>query len=68
MASGSPPALTILIIRHAEKAGEQWPGPGLTLEGVKDDKSLVVRGWQRPVPGPRYLAQSSVATTILSQT
>jgi hypothetical protein len=40
-------ALTILIIRHAEKPGESWPGPGLTLDGVPDKKSLVIRGWQR---------------------
>jgi hypothetical protein len=40
-------ALTILIIRHAEKPGESWPGPGLTAEGADDKKSLVVRGWQR---------------------
>lgn len=43
-------ALTILIIRHAEKPGDPkapWPGPGLTEEGASDDKSLVVRGWQR---------------------
>jgi hypothetical protein len=41
------PALTVLIIRHAEKPGESWPGPGLTPDGVPDKKSLVVRGWQR---------------------
>lgn len=40
-------ALTILIIRHAEKPGEAWPGPGLTKSGDPDDKSLVIRGWQR---------------------
>ena len=40
-------ALTILIIRHAEKPGEAWPGPGLTQDGVADKKSLVIRGWQR---------------------
>jgi len=40
-------ALTILIIRHAEKPGEAWPGPGLTADGAADDKSLVIRGWQR---------------------
>ena len=40
-------ALTILIIRHAEKPGESWPGPGLTPDGVPDKKSLVIRGWQR---------------------
>ena len=40
-------SLSILIIRHAEKTGEEWPGPGLTPEGLEDEKSLVVRGWQR---------------------
>jgi len=40
-------ALTLLIIRHAEKPGDAWPGPGLTEQGVADDKSLVIRGWQR---------------------
>jgi hypothetical protein len=40
-------ALTILIIRHAEKPDESWPGPGLTADGAGDKKSLVVRGWQR---------------------
>ncbi len=42
-----PSPLTILIIRHAEKHGEIWPGPGLTREGKEDDKSLVIRGWER---------------------
>jgi hypothetical protein len=40
-------ALIVLIIRHGEKTGEQWPGPGLTKHGKPDEKSLVVRGWQR---------------------
>jgi hypothetical protein len=40
-------SLTILIIRHAEKAGEAWPGPGLTPDGIEDKQSLVIRGWQR---------------------
>ena len=40
-------ALTILVIRHAEKPDETWPGPGLTDHGIEDDKSLVIRGWQR---------------------
>lgn len=40
-------ALTILIIRHAEKPGENWPGHGLSAEGQPDRKSLVIRGWQR---------------------
>jgi hypothetical protein len=40
-------ALTILIIRHAEKPGENWPGPGLTDKGEQDTESLVIRGWER---------------------
>jgi hypothetical protein len=40
-------ALTILLVRHAEKPGEDFPGPGLTPDGKKNDKSLVIRGWQR---------------------
>ncbi len=40
-------ALTLLIIRHAEKPNGDWPGPGLTNDGTQDDKSLVIRGWQR---------------------
>jgi hypothetical protein len=43
----SKPALSVLIIRHAEKPGGQWPGPGLTPDGQPDKKSLVIRGWQR---------------------
>jgi hypothetical protein len=39
--------LTILIIRHAEKPGEDWPGPGLSEDGQEDTESLVIRGWQR---------------------
>jgi hypothetical protein len=40
-------SLTVLIIRHAEKPSESSPCPGITADGVLDDKSLVVRGWQR---------------------
>jgi hypothetical protein len=42
-------ALTILLIRHAEKPDSDRPdlGPGLTAKGKEDDHSLVVRGWQR---------------------
>jgi hypothetical protein len=47
MSLDSPSPLTIFIIRHAEKQGEIWPGPGLTPEGSPDDKSLVIRGWER---------------------
>lgn len=40
-------ALSVLIIRHAEKPDKSWPGPGLTSQGSADPKSLVIRGWQR---------------------
>jgi hypothetical protein len=43
-------SLTILIIRHAEKPNDPkapWPGDGFTERGAVDDKSLVIRGWQR---------------------
>ena len=40
-------ALTVMLVRHGEKPGGAFPGPGTTPEGVEDDKSLVVRGWQR---------------------
>lgn len=46
-ALGQGAALTLLIIRHAEKPDKSWPGPGLTPEGSPDKKSLVIRGWQR---------------------
>jgi hypothetical protein len=36
-----------MIIRHGEKPGENWPGTGLTESGQPDDKSLVIRGWER---------------------
>ncbi|HEX4742907.1 MAG TPA: hypothetical protein VH353_16385 [Caulobacteraceae bacterium] len=40
-------SLTLMVIRHAEKPGEAWPGPGLTEAGETDPKSLVIRGWER---------------------
>ena len=40
-------ALTLFIIRHAEKPDDGWPGPGFTADGVSDTESLVLRGWQR---------------------
>ncbi|MBV8682547.1 MAG: histidine phosphatase family protein [Caulobacteraceae bacterium] len=40
-------ALTLMIIRHAEKPGQEWPGPGLTEKGEANEKSLVIRGWER---------------------
>ena len=43
-------ALTILLIRHAEKPEKPIDpkrGPGLTATGEEDKHSLVIRGWQR---------------------
>jgi hypothetical protein len=40
-------ALTLMIIRHAEKPDEGFSGSGYTEEGDEDTKSLVIRGWQR---------------------
>ncbi|GLS42861.1 histidine phosphatase family protein [Methylobacterium brachythecii] len=40
-------ALTIILARHAEKPQSGYPGPGTDVDGNDDDKSLVVRGWQR---------------------
>jgi hypothetical protein len=42
-------ALTVLVIRHAEKPdpGDPALGPGLTAAGTEDKHSLVIRGWQR---------------------
>lgn len=39
--------LILMVIRHAEKPGEAWPGPGLTHDGKRNDRSLVIRGWER---------------------
>jgi hypothetical protein len=42
-------ALTVLVIRHDEKPDPNNSdlGPGLTVKGVTDNHSLVIRGWQR---------------------
>jgi len=42
-------ALTVLVIRHAEKPDPNDPdlGPGLAATGMEDKHSLVIRGWQR---------------------
>jgi broad specificity phosphatase PhoE len=40
-------AQTLIMIRHAEKPGGKWPGPGFTEDGEEDEESLVIRGWQR---------------------
>jgi hypothetical protein len=40
-------SITLLIVRHAEKPIQNLPDPGLTIQGIEDKKSLIVRGWQR---------------------
>jgi hypothetical protein len=42
-------ALTLYIIRHAEKPDDKQPdlGPGLTHKGKPDPESLVIMGWER---------------------
>jgi hypothetical protein len=53
-------ALTILIIRHAEKPpkkeGDPDFGLGVTERGQVDDHSLAVRGWQRAGAWARLFA------------
>jgi len=42
-------ALTLYIIRHAEKPDDKQPdlGPGLTHKGNQNPESLVIMGWER---------------------
>ncbi|WP_158810886.1 histidine phosphatase family protein [Beijerinckia sp. L45] len=39
--------LTLIFVRHGEKPGSDFPGGGTSVDGTDDDKSLIVRGWQR---------------------
>ena len=55
-------ALTILLIRHAEKPDKNALGPGLTSEGIPDKKSLVVRGWQRAGAWAALFSNSCTST------
>jgi hypothetical protein len=48
---------TIMLIRHAEKPGQAWPGPGLTEAGATDPAGLVIRGWQRAGALARLFAE-----------
>ena len=50
MTPPAPVASTIMIIRHGEKPPEPPASPppfGVTPDGMQDDHSLSVRGWQR---------------------
>ena len=40
-------ALTVMIIRNAEKPDRSFAGSGFTENGDEDRESLVIRGWQR---------------------
>ena len=57
-------ALTIILVRHAEKPGREFPGPGLTADGTQSEESLVVRGCSGRAPGRRCSAPASAAATI----
>ncbi|WFU04533.1 histidine phosphatase family protein (plasmid) [Rhizobium sp. CB3171] len=46
----------IMIIRHAERPGENSTDLGVDLSGTQDDSSLIVRGWQRAGALVRFFA------------
>lgn len=56
-------ALTVLVIRHAEKPpekkGDPDLGPGISPKGEEDNHSLVIRGWQRAGAWAAVFALSS---------
>jgi hypothetical protein len=65
----TPVSPKIMVIRHAEKPGNDPPPHGVDTDGDHDDESLSVRGWQRagalavllaPAAGP--LQNSALAT------
>jgi hypothetical protein len=60
------PALTILIVRHAEKPDKAAPDPGLTLQGTEDKRSLVVEDGSAPEVGLRSLELVWAAMTTRS--
>jgi hypothetical protein len=41
-------AVTVLVIRHAEKPDRGWPGPGLTANGEKDEKRTLILNREKP--------------------
>lgn len=45
--SADPSALTLIVIRHAERPDNPSLGPGVTAQGQTDPLSLTVRGWER---------------------
>jgi hypothetical protein len=47
MSTTKTTASKIMIIRHAEKPPDNPPPDGITIDGVEDPESLIVRGWQR---------------------
>ena len=64
-------ALTLYIIRHAEKMDAKDPdstGPGFTHRGKQDDESLVIKGWERAGAWTAlFLAPGLVAPPIFSR-
>ncbi len=43
----SPTTTKIMIIRHAEKPPASGQPFGVTADGVQDEESLIIQGWQR---------------------
>jgi hypothetical protein len=43
----SPTTTKIMIIRHAEKPPASGAPFGVTADGVQDEESLIIEGWQR---------------------
>jgi len=74
-------AQKILMIRHAEKPVAGSLPNGVTADGVQDDHSLIVRGWQRagalamllasdtplPLARPQFVFAASGQTSAKSQ-
>lgn len=61
MSTPTPFASTIMIIRHGEKPPEPPASPppfGVTPDGMQDDHSLSVRGWQRAGALATFFASS----------
>ena len=50
------PANKIMVIRHAEKPGDDGTIMGVSAEGKDDKHELVVRGWQRSGALARFFA------------
>lgn len=71
----SPTTTKIMIIRHAEKPPASGQPFGVTADGVQDEESLIIEGWQRtgalaclfaPSRGPLQDAQLATPTFLFA--